>query len=145
MTIPVLPERILAGALGCADDARGVSMLVDWWNAERPEAEACHIAAYVPDPEGWWCNTIWDDPTMYALRLFAERRSSARSGNVIVEFRSLRDVDGTWVSCDAGSPDFYIRVGEPETAVQWSERSLRGLREHFQGGGPLPVLQLVDG
>ena len=145
MTIPALPERILAGALDCADDARGVSMLVNWWNEGRAGAMASHIAAYVPTPGGWWRNTIWEDPTRYVLRPFVEELSSARQGDVIIEFRSLRDVEGKCVSCLAGSPGLYLHVGEPENAMGWSNRSLRALREHLAGKGHLPVVEFVRG
>ena len=128
----LLPEDVFFDALSrVGDDPAGaVDRLLDWWKSRHGAWGADHLAAYVPTPEGWWRNALWEDPNEYQLSWFEEERSSARQQDVIVEFRVLRVVDGSSRSSPAAAVESYLHI-ESDDAWAWSIRAVEEVRRHL--------------
>ncbi|WP_244020160.1 hypothetical protein [Methylobacterium sp. J-048] len=112
------------------DPAGAVDRLLTWWKGRHGASGADHLAAYISMPEGWWRNVLWEDPTEYRLSGFEEQRSSARRQDVIIEFRSLRAVEGSSRSSPAAAVESYLHI-EPEDAWAWSKQAVEEVRRHL--------------
>jgi len=135
MSMIPLPRQVLVEAFADragSEPGRTVCALIEWWNGHhgRFGTEADHLAAYISTPEGWWRNALWEDPTEYRLSWFDEEQSSARSEDVIVEFRVLRAIDGQSRSSPAGAVESYLLI-EPADAWAWSIQAVEEVRRHL--------------